>query len=134
MSHSYLGGSLGKSLDQRKSQETTVSGWARRGDSFPICPQKAEHCRNELQRWVQAAAISADTRDRHETLTLLLQPSRILCARAGHYPHPLGSLCSPPLPGSCDPGTTFPGEHSAPQAVETSCWPLLPQAPPTFQL
>ena len=25
---------------------------------------------------------------------------------------PPGSLCSPPLPGSCDPGTTSPGEHS----------------------
>ena len=33
---------------------------------------------------------------------------RSLCASAGHYPHPTppGSLCSPPLPGSRDPGTT----------------------------
>ena len=60
-------------------------------------------------------AISADTRDGHKTLRLLLQPPRSLCASTGHYPHPCTpttrSLCSPPLPGSCDPGTTSPGEH-----------------------
>ena len=33
-----------------------------------------------------AAAISADPRDGHETLRLLLQPSRSLCASTGHYP------------------------------------------------
>ena len=30
---------------------------------------------------------------------------------------PPGSLCSPPLPGSRDPGTISPGEHTAPQAL-----------------
>ena len=84
----------------------------RRGDSFPVCPKKAEHRLNNLQRWVQAAAISLDPRDGRETLTLLLQPPRILCASTGHYPYPPpGNLCSMPLPGSCDPGTTSPGEH-----------------------
>ena len=29
-----------------------------------------------------------------------------------HTSHP-GSLCNLPLPGSCDPGTTSPGEHTA---------------------
>ena len=32
-------------------------------------------------------AISTDTRDVHETLTLLPQPPRILCAGTGDYPH-----------------------------------------------
>ena len=69
----------GKSLDLPKRQETIVSGCARRGDS--------EHGLNELQKWVPTAATSADTRDGHETLRLLLQPPRSLCASTGHYPH-----------------------------------------------
>ena len=53
-----------------------------------------------------------DTRDGYETLRLLLQPPRSLCASTGHYPHfPSHILCSPSLPGSHDPGTTSPGEH-----------------------
>ena len=105
MFHSQPGGSLGKSLELPKRQETIVSACPRRGDS--------EHRLNELQRRVQAAAISTDTRDWHETLRLLLQPPRSLCASTGHYPHlPPRSLCSLPLPGSCDPGTTSPGEHT----------------------
>ena len=43
---------------------------------------------------------------------------------------PPRSLCSPPLPGSHDPGTTSPGEHTVPQTGATSRWPLLPQAHP----
>ena len=39
-------------------------------------------------------AISSDTRDGHETLTLLLQPPRILCASTGHYPHLPPGACS----------------------------------------
>ena len=62
----------------------------------------------------QAAAISAHPEDGHETLRLLLQSPRSLCASTGHYPHlPSRSLCSPPLSGSRDPGTTSPGEHTA---------------------
>ena len=81
-------------------------GCMRRGDS--------EHRLNELQRRARAAAISADPRDRHETLRLLLQPPRSLCASTGHYSHlPPGSLCSPPLPGSRDTGTTSPRECTA---------------------
>ena len=87
-----------------KRQETIVSVCARRGDSFPVCPQKAEHCLNELQRQAQAVAISSDTRDRHEMLMLLLQPPRILCASTGHYPHishprPLGACAAPHCQG-----------------------------------
>ena len=74
-----LGGSPGKSLDLPKRQETIVLGCARREDS--------EHCLNELQRRARAVAISADTRDGHETLRLLLQPPRSLCESTGHYPH-----------------------------------------------
>ena len=84
MHHSYPGGSLGKSLDLPKRQETIVSGYMRRGDS--------EHCLNELQRWAQAAAISADPRDRHETIRLLLPPPRSLCEHR--------SLSTPPLLGT----------------------------------
>ena len=46
-----------------KRQETIVSGCARREDSFPFCPQKAEHHLNELQRWVRGLAISSDARN-----------------------------------------------------------------------
>ena len=113
MCHSQPGGSPGKSLDLPKRQETTVSGCVRRGDSFPVCPQKAEHHLNKLQRWARAVAISSDNRDGYETLTLLLQPPSILCAGTGHYPQPPGSLCSPQLPGSHDPWTTSLGEHTA---------------------
>ena len=88
-----------KALDLPKRQETIVLGCARRGDSFPVCPQTAEHRLNKLQRWVQAVAISSDTRDRHETLMLLLQPQRILCASIGHYPH--APPAPPPTPGAC---------------------------------
>ena len=49
---SWPGGSLGKSLDLPKRQETIVSGCARREDS--------EHRLNKLQRRVRAAAISVD--------------------------------------------------------------------------
>ena len=73
-------------MDLLKRQETIVSGCARRGDSFPMCPQKAEHRLSELRRWVRAAAISSDPREGHETLRLL--PPRILCASTGHYTPP----------------------------------------------
>ena len=69
----------GKSLDLPKRQETIVSGCTRREDS--------EHHLNELQRWARATAISADTRDGHEMLRLLLQPPRSRYANTGHYPH-----------------------------------------------
>ena len=59
-----------------------------------MCPQKAEHRLNELQRWEQTAAISSDPRDGHETLTLLLQPPRILCASTGNYPQPPGACAA----------------------------------------
>ena len=42
---------------------------------------------NKLQRRARAAAISADPRDGHETLRLLLPPPRSLCASTGHSPH-----------------------------------------------
>ena len=108
----------GKNSGPTKRQETIVSGCVRRGDSFPVCPQKAEHHLNKLQRLERAMAISLDTRDRHEMLRLLLQPSRILCSSTGHNSHAPptprpGSLCSTPLPGSHDPGTNSPGEHTA---------------------
>ena len=93
-------------------QETIVLGCVRRGLSFPMCTQKAEHHLSELQRWAQAMAINSEPRDRYKQLTLLLPPPRILCASTGHYPHPARSLCSTPLPGSCDLETTSPGEHT----------------------
>ena len=81
--HSWLGGRLGKSLQLLKRQETFsclfLSRRARRGDS--------ERRLNELQRRAQAVANSADPRDGHETLRLLLPPPRSLCASTGHSPH-----------------------------------------------
>ena len=95
----------GKSLDLPKRQDTIVSGRARRVDS--------EHRLNKLQRRARGAAISADTRDGHEMLRLLLPPPRSLCAaQVTIHTCPPGNLCSPPLPGSCAPGTTSPGEHT----------------------
>ena len=123
--HGWPGGSPGKSLELPKRQETIAAGCARRGDS--------EHHLNELQRQARAAAISADPRDGHETLRLLLPPPRSLCASTGHSPHrPSRELVQPAtarVPGSRD---NFPGRtHGAPQAGATSCWPLTPQAHPT---
>ena len=81
--HGEPGGSPGKGLQLPKRQETFsylfVSGCARRGDS--------ERHLNELQRRARAAAISADPRDRHEMLRLLLPPPRSLCVSTGHSPH-----------------------------------------------
>ena len=81
--HSWPGGSPGKSLELPKRQETFsclfVSLRARRGDS--------ERRLKELQRPARAAAISVDPRDGRETLRLLLQPPRSLCASTGHSPH-----------------------------------------------
>ena len=107
------GGSREKSLDLPERQETLVSGCARSGDSFLVCPQKAEHHLNELQRWARAAAISSDPRDEHEPLMLLLPPPRILCASTGHYLHTPRGLCSTPLPRSRNSGTTSLGEDKA---------------------
>ena len=39
------------------------------------------------QRRARATVISADPRDGHETLRLLLTPPRSLCASTGHSPH-----------------------------------------------
>ena len=101
----------GKKSGPAEEKETIFWGGVRRGDSFPVCSQKAEHCLNELQRWVQAMAISLDHRDRHEMLTLLLQTPRMLCASTGHYPHHHRTLCNKPLPGYCDPGTSSLEKH-----------------------
>ena len=101
-----MGGSTGKSLELPKRQETIVLGCMRRGDS--------EHDINEIQRQAQAIAISADARDRHELLRLLLQSPRSLCESTGPYPYcPSKEPVQPSLPGSRDPGTTSPGEHTA---------------------
>ena len=110
-----------------KRQETIVLGCTRRGDS--------EHRLNKLQRQARAAAISSDTRDGHETLRLLLQPPRSLCASTGHYPHlPSREPVQPAtarVPWSRD---NFTGRtHGVPQAVATSRWPLLPQARPALR-
>ena len=74
---------MGKGPDLPNRQETFsslfISWCVRRGDS--------ERRLNKLQRRVRATAISVYTRDRHETLRLLLLPPRSLCASPGHYPH-----------------------------------------------
>ena len=87
-------------------QETIVSGCISRGDS--------EHCLNKLQRGARAAVISADPEtgmkcegccNRHQEACVQAQ----VTIRTS----PPGSLCSPPLPGSCDTGTISLGEHMA---------------------
>ena len=108
--HSWLGGRPGKILQLPKRQETFsclfVSRRARRGDS--------ERRLNELQRRARATATSADPRDGREMLGLLLPPPKVLCVSTVTLPTaPPGSLCSPPLPGSRDPGTTSPGGRTA---------------------
>ena len=102
-----------KSLDLPEREETFVSGYVRRGNSFPVCPQRAEHCLRKLQRWVRAVAISLDARDRHEPLKLWTLPQRSLCESTGHSPHSLREPVQPTTAGSCDLGTTSLGEHMA---------------------
>ena len=82
------------------------------GNSSSMCPQKAEHCLSEFQRHVQAVAISSDHRDGHELLSCHCchQESCVQVQVTIHI-SPSRSLCSPPLPGSYDPGTTSLGEH-----------------------
>ena len=71
-------------------------------------------------------AISVDTRDGHETLRLLLQLPRSLCASTGHYPHlpfwePVQATTAR-VPWTRD---NFPRRtHGAPQAGATSRWLL----------
>ena len=67
----------------------------------------------EPPRRAQAAAINADTRDRHEMLRLLLLPPRRLYASIGHYPHlPSWEPVQPATARVRDPGTTSLGEHT----------------------
>ena len=82
----------------------------------------------------RAAAISADTRDGHETLRLLLPPPRILCASTGRNPHlPSWEPVQPTTARVLWSRDNFPGRtHGAPQAVAMSYCPLLPQACPAF--
>ena len=98
----------------------------KRGDS--------EDCLNKLHRWARSAAISADTRDGHEMLRLLLQPPRSLCASTGHYPHlPSWEPVQPATVRVSRSRDKFPRRtHSMPQEVAMSCQPLLPQARPAF--
>ena len=127
MCHSYPRGSPGKSLKLPKRQGTIVLGCARRGDS--------EHRLKELKRWARAAAISADTRDGRETLRLLLQPPRSLCASTGHYPHLPSREPMQPAPGRVlGSRDNFPGRtQGVPQAGAKSQQPLLLQARTTFR-
>ena len=86
------------------------------------------------EREARAAAINADPRDGHETLRLLLQPPRILCASTDHYPHvPSWEPVQPATARVLWPGDNFPRRtHGMPQAVAISRWPLPPQACFTF--
>ena len=118
--HSLKGASAPQ-LDGRESGKKSGAAEEARDFFLPLCflvrEERGFRGRlKELQRRARAAATSADPRDGHETLRLLLPPPRSLCASTGHsplLPSPPGSLCSPPLPGSHDPGTTSPGEHMA---------------------
>ena len=64
-------------------------------------PETGTSCGYQLgpQRWARNAMLPP-------------LPPKILCASTGYYPHPPGSLCSRPLPGSQDLRTTSPGEHT----------------------
>ena len=94
----------------------------------------SEHHLNKLQKWVCAVAISEDTRDGHETLRLLLQPPRSLCASTGHYPHlPSWEPVQPTTARVLWSRNNFPGRtHGVSQAGATSRRPLPPQAHPTL--
>ena len=94
--------------------------------------EDSEHCLNEFQRQAWAAAISTDTRDGHETLRLLLQPPRSLCASTGHYPYlPSREPVQPTTARVLWSRDNFPRRaHSTPQASAMLRWHLLPQAHP----
>ena len=109
--HNQWGGSPGKCLELPERQETIVSGCVRRGASWSMCPQTAEHHLSKLQRWAWATAIISYPRGKHGLLPLPPLLPRVLCTNAGHYPHPPGSLCSMPLPGARDPRPNSLGEH-----------------------
>ena len=123
-------------LARRKSGKKSGAAEQARDFFLPVswCTRRGDSDRrlNELQRRARAVAISADPRDGHETLRLLLPPPRSLCASTGHSPHH-------PSWEPVQPATTrvpwcrdnFPGRtHGMPQAGATSCWPLPPQARP----
>ena len=119
------------------SYRTPTERWQKTSDFPKGCTRRgdSEHRLKELQRRAQATAISMDTRDGHETLRLLLQPPRSLCASTGHYPHlPCWETVQPAtarVPGSRD---NFPGRtHGTPQAAATSCRTLPPQACPALR-
>ena len=132
--HSLKGASAPQLAGRESRKKTGPAEEAR--DHCLGCTRRggSEHRLNELQRRARAAVISADTRDGHETLRLLLLPPRSLCASTGHSPHlPSWEPVQPAtarVPGSGDniPGRT----HGTPQAGATSRWPLPPQARPAF--
>ena len=133
-------GASAPQLAGRESGKRSGAAEQARDFFFPLCFLVHEERGlraplKELQRRARAAAINTDPRDGHGTLRLLLQPQEA-CVQAQVTLHtsPPGSLCSPPWPGSRDPGTTSPGECMAPQAGATSCRPLPPQARPASSI
>ena len=76
---------------------------------------------------MQATATSADTRDGHEMLRLLLQPPRNLCASTSHYPH---TPQEPVQPHHCQ-GPVIQGQLSQENTLHTSgcCNVMLASAP-----
>ena len=71
------------------SYRTPTECWQKTSDFPKGCARRGdlEHRLNKLQRRVWAVVMSADPRDGHETLRLLLPPPRSLCASTGHSPH-----------------------------------------------
>ena len=89
--HSLKGASVPQ-LARRESRKKSGPAEEARDFFFPLCFLVREErglrlCLKELQRRARAVAISADPRDGHGTLRLLLLPPRSLCASTGHSPH-----------------------------------------------
>ena len=89
--HSLKGASAPQ-LAGRESGKKSAAAEEARDFFLPLCflvreERDSERRLKELQRRARAAANSADPRDGHETLRLLLPPPRSLCASTGHSPH-----------------------------------------------
>ena len=81
--HSWPGGSLGKSGAAEEARDFFL----------PLCflvREEERGLRAQLKRAPETGVSRGyqhGPRDGHETLRLLLQPPRSLCASTGHYPH-----------------------------------------------
>ena len=139
-----LKGAITPQLARRQSGRKSRPAKQARDHSFRVCEERGflPHVPTEGRAPPKQApemgvsrSFSSDPRDRHETLMLLLLPPGILCARTGHYLHPIWEPVQHTTARVLRSRDNIPGRtHVMPQAVAMSHQPLPPQARPSFQL